>query len=123
MLGMREALLDKDVAADNIHYEVFGPDSWAAAPEVAKIIAAVRRKPSTSAPPFVRPWAEQHEIGCPDDDKEVRAAGRRRAYPDRSARLSRAEQNREGQVRTATMTVFAAPVVQDGLGHCSFRLS
>ncbi len=44
MLGMREALLDKDVAADNIHYEVFGPDSWAAAPEVAKIIAAVRRK-------------------------------------------------------------------------------
>jgi nitric oxide dioxygenase len=32
MLGMREALLEKDVAAENIHYEVFGPDSWAAAP-------------------------------------------------------------------------------------------
>ncbi|ELB92769.1 nitric oxide dioxygenase [Rhodococcus wratislaviensis IFP 2016] len=32
MLGMREALLDKDVAADDIHYEVFGPDSWAVAP-------------------------------------------------------------------------------------------
>jgi ferredoxin-NADP reductase len=32
MLGMREALLDKDVAADNIHYEVFGPDSGAAVP-------------------------------------------------------------------------------------------
>ncbi|WP_431955719.1 globin domain-containing protein [Nocardia lijiangensis] len=32
MLGMREALLGKGVAAQNIHYEVFGPDSWAAAP-------------------------------------------------------------------------------------------
>ncbi|WP_431965811.1 globin domain-containing protein [Nocardia sp. bgisy134] len=32
MLGMREALLEKGVAAQNIHYEVFGPDSWAAAP-------------------------------------------------------------------------------------------
>ncbi|MEV0339549.1 globin domain-containing protein [Nocardia sp. NPDC050713] len=32
MLGMREALLGKGVAAGNIHYEVFGPDSWAAAP-------------------------------------------------------------------------------------------
>ncbi|WP_068053348.1 globin domain-containing protein [Nocardia xishanensis] len=32
MLGMREALLKKGVAAQNIHYEVFGPDSWAAAP-------------------------------------------------------------------------------------------
>lgn len=31
-LGMREALLDTDLAADDIHYEVFGPDSWAAAP-------------------------------------------------------------------------------------------
>ncbi|WP_063057346.1 globin domain-containing protein [Nocardia salmonicida] len=32
MLGMREVLLAKDVAPENIHYEVFGPDSWAAAP-------------------------------------------------------------------------------------------
>ncbi|MFF0533322.1 globin domain-containing protein [Nocardia amikacinitolerans] len=32
MLGMREALLGKGVAAGNIHYEVFGPDSWAATP-------------------------------------------------------------------------------------------
>ncbi|EKT78856.1 MULTISPECIES: globin domain-containing protein [Rhodococcus] len=32
MLGMREALLAKQVPAENIHYEVFGPDSWAAAP-------------------------------------------------------------------------------------------
>ncbi|MFE9575089.1 globin domain-containing protein [Nocardia sp. NPDC006044] len=32
MLGIRQGLLDKGVAADNIHYEVFGPDSWAAAP-------------------------------------------------------------------------------------------
>ncbi len=32
MLGMREALLANGVAADNIHYEVFGPDSWTAAP-------------------------------------------------------------------------------------------
>ncbi|TQC49162.1 hemin transporter [Rhodococcus sp. WS4] len=31
MLGMREALLAKDVPAENIHYEVFGPDSWSAA--------------------------------------------------------------------------------------------
>ncbi|MEV0947879.1 globin domain-containing protein [Rhodococcus sp. NPDC049939] len=30
MLGMREALLEKDVPAENIHYEVFGPDSFAA---------------------------------------------------------------------------------------------
>jgi len=30
MLGMREALLAKDVPAENIHYEVFGPDSWSA---------------------------------------------------------------------------------------------
>ncbi|WP_072691425.1 globin domain-containing protein [Rhodococcus marinonascens] len=29
MLGMREALLEKDVPAENIHYEVFGPDSFA----------------------------------------------------------------------------------------------
>lgn len=32
MLGMREALLGKGVAAEHIHYEVFGPDSWAATP-------------------------------------------------------------------------------------------
>lgn len=32
MLGMREALLAKNVPAENIHYEVFGPDSWAGAP-------------------------------------------------------------------------------------------
>lgn len=32
MLAMRTALLEKDVPAENIHYEVFGPDSWAAAP-------------------------------------------------------------------------------------------
>ncbi|MFC9964402.1 globin domain-containing protein [Nocardia ignorata] len=31
MLGMREVLLAKDVAPENIHYEVFGPDSWATA--------------------------------------------------------------------------------------------
>ncbi len=31
MLGMREALLAKSVPAENIHYEVFGPDSWVAA--------------------------------------------------------------------------------------------
>lgn len=31
MLAMRTALLEKDVPAENIHYEVFGPDSWAAA--------------------------------------------------------------------------------------------
>lgn len=31
MLGMREALLAKDIPAENIHYEVFGPDSWAGA--------------------------------------------------------------------------------------------
>ncbi|MEN0134735.1 MAG: FAD-binding oxidoreductase, partial [Rhodococcus sp. (in: high G+C Gram-positive bacteria)] len=30
MLGIREALLAKDVPAENIHYEVFGPDSWSA---------------------------------------------------------------------------------------------
>lgn len=28
MLSMREALLTRGVAADDIHYEVFGPDSW-----------------------------------------------------------------------------------------------
>ncbi|MFD4367072.1 globin domain-containing protein [Rhodococcus sp. NPDC058521] len=32
MLGMREALLAKDVPVENIHYEVFGPDSWAGRP-------------------------------------------------------------------------------------------
>ncbi|QTJ70195.1 hemin transporter (plasmid) [Rhodococcus sp. ZPP] len=32
MLGIREALLAKQVPAENIHYEVFGPDSWAVAP-------------------------------------------------------------------------------------------
>lgn len=32
MLGVREALLDKGVAAENIHYEVFGPDRWAPTP-------------------------------------------------------------------------------------------
>ncbi|MEV0360767.1 globin domain-containing protein [Nocardia sp. NPDC050697] len=32
MLGMRKALLAKGVAAADIHYEVFGPDSWAPAP-------------------------------------------------------------------------------------------
>ncbi|MCQ4118059.1 globin domain-containing protein [Rhodococcus tibetensis] len=31
MLGIRAALLEKDVPAENIHYEVFGPDSWTAA--------------------------------------------------------------------------------------------
>lgn len=35
MLGMREALLAKDIPAENIHYEVFGPDSWAGAPTPA----------------------------------------------------------------------------------------
>ncbi|NLE80809.1 MAG: hemin transporter [Rhodococcus sp.] len=35
MLGMREALLAKDIPAENIHYEVFGPDSWAGAPSPA----------------------------------------------------------------------------------------
>ncbi|WP_067897014.1 globin domain-containing protein [Nocardia vaccinii] len=29
MLGMREALLERDVPADRIHYEVFGPETWA----------------------------------------------------------------------------------------------
>ncbi|MFC8527148.1 globin domain-containing protein [Nocardia sp. NPDC057227] len=32
MLGMRRALLERGVAAADIHYEVFGPDSWAPAP-------------------------------------------------------------------------------------------
>ncbi|WP_068277699.1 globin domain-containing protein [Aldersonia kunmingensis] len=32
MIGLREALLEKNVPAENIHYEVFGPDSWAPAP-------------------------------------------------------------------------------------------
>ncbi|MFD4459336.1 globin domain-containing protein [Nocardia sp. NPDC058480] len=32
MLGVREALLDKGVASENIHYEVFGPDRLAPAP-------------------------------------------------------------------------------------------
>ncbi|MEU4650338.1 globin domain-containing protein [Nocardia fluminea] len=31
MLGVREALLDKGIAPDNIHYEVFGPDHLAPA--------------------------------------------------------------------------------------------
>ncbi|MFJ2666391.1 globin domain-containing protein [Nocardia fluminea] len=31
MLGVREALLDKGIAAENIHYEIFGPDRWAPA--------------------------------------------------------------------------------------------
>ncbi len=31
MLGMRAALLEKGVMAEDIHYEVFGPDSWAVA--------------------------------------------------------------------------------------------
>lgn len=29
MLSMRESLIARDVPAQNIHYEVFGPDSWA----------------------------------------------------------------------------------------------
>ncbi|MDZ7916954.1 MAG: globin domain-containing protein [Rhodococcus sp. (in: high G+C Gram-positive bacteria)] len=29
MLAMRASLLERDVPAKNIHYEVFGPDSWA----------------------------------------------------------------------------------------------
>jgi nitric oxide dioxygenase len=29
MLAMRASLLERDVPAQNIHYEVFGPDSWA----------------------------------------------------------------------------------------------
>ena len=31
MLAVRETLLDKGVASENIHYEVFGPDRWAPA--------------------------------------------------------------------------------------------
>ncbi|MFC4603520.1 globin domain-containing protein [Rhodococcus kronopolitis] len=31
MLSVRESLLERDVPASSIHYEVFGPDSWAAA--------------------------------------------------------------------------------------------
>lgn len=31
MLSMREALIERNVPAENIHYEVFGPDSWAGA--------------------------------------------------------------------------------------------
>lgn len=31
MLSLREALIERDVPAENIHYEVFGPDSWAVA--------------------------------------------------------------------------------------------
>jgi nitric oxide dioxygenase len=27
MLGMRDALLERDVPADHIHYEVFGPET------------------------------------------------------------------------------------------------
>ncbi|MDX5311581.1 MAG: FAD-binding oxidoreductase [Rhodococcus sp. (in: high G+C Gram-positive bacteria)] len=29
MLSLREALIERNVPAENIHYEVFGPDSWA----------------------------------------------------------------------------------------------
>ncbi|MDI9913915.1 globin domain-containing protein [Rhodococcus sp. IEGM 1379] len=29
MLSMRESLIARDIPAQNIHYEVFGPDSWA----------------------------------------------------------------------------------------------
>jgi nitric oxide dioxygenase len=32
MIGLREALLDREVAAENIHYEVFGPDNWSPSP-------------------------------------------------------------------------------------------
>ena len=32
MLGVRDELLDKNVPAERIHYEVFGPDSWAPTP-------------------------------------------------------------------------------------------
>jgi nitric oxide dioxygenase len=32
MIGLREALLDREVAPENIHYEVFGPDSWSPSP-------------------------------------------------------------------------------------------
>jgi nitric oxide dioxygenase len=31
MLSLREALLERDVPSENIHYEVFGPDSWSGA--------------------------------------------------------------------------------------------
>lgn len=31
MLSMRDALLERDVPAEHIHYEVFGPDTWAGA--------------------------------------------------------------------------------------------
>ncbi|WP_068161540.1 globin domain-containing protein [Rhodococcus phenolicus] len=31
MLSMREALIERNVPAENIHYEVFGPDSWSPA--------------------------------------------------------------------------------------------
>ncbi|WKG13048.1 FAD-binding oxidoreductase [Nocardia sp. PE-7] len=31
MLAVRETLLDKGIASENIHYEVFGPDRWAPA--------------------------------------------------------------------------------------------
>ena len=29
LLSMRESLIARDIPAQNIHYEVFGPDSWA----------------------------------------------------------------------------------------------
>ncbi len=35
MLSLREALIERNVPAENIHYEVFGPDSWAPAPTSA----------------------------------------------------------------------------------------
>jgi len=31
MLSLREALIERNVPAENIHYEVFGPDSWSPA--------------------------------------------------------------------------------------------
>jgi nitric oxide dioxygenase len=31
MMSLRAALLARGVPAANVHYEVFGPDSWAAA--------------------------------------------------------------------------------------------
>ncbi|MCX5043591.1 FAD-binding oxidoreductase [Aldersonia sp. NBC_00410] len=32
MIGLRDALLNRNLAAENIHYEVFGPISWQTAP-------------------------------------------------------------------------------------------
>lgn len=31
MMSLRQALLERDIPAENIHHEVFGPDAWAPA--------------------------------------------------------------------------------------------